>query len=139
MLQRSCRPRPENRRKVVGFLKNEMTHAPNSLPLPALVIPDVHHRFEWAESVIAREGGDCASIIFLGDYFDHHGDTPQDTYHTASWLKKSLRDNRRCHLLGNHDVAYFAPGRQNVYWSGQSESKHEVFGQFFKPEGMPPN
>ena len=114
-----------------------MNRPTSSLPLPALVIPDVHHRFEWAENIIARDGADCASIIFTGDYFDDHGDTPQDTYHTARWLKNSLRDPRRYHLLGNHDVGYFASGRQNMYWSGWSEEKHEVFSQFFKQDEFP--
>jgi len=105
-----------------------------NLSLPALVIPDVHHRCEWAEAVIAKEGGDCASIIFTGDYFDNHGDTPQDTYHTARWLKNSLKDPSRYHLMGNHDVAYFANGIQTVDWSGWSEHKQEVFSQSFPPE-----
>ena len=48
---------------------NSVATAANQ-PLPALVIPDVHQRTEWAEALIAREGTDCASIIFTGDYFD---------------------------------------------------------------------
>ena len=107
-----------------------------SVPLPALVIPDVHHRFEWAEAVIANEGADCSSIIFTGDYLDDFGDTPQDTYRTSKWLKKSLTDKRRIHLLGNHDVAYFGCGYQTANWSGWSEHKQEVFSQIFPPESF---
>jgi hypothetical protein len=109
---------------------------PSNLPLPALVIPDVHHRCDWAEAVIATEGADCATIIFTGDYFDHHGDTPLDTLHTARWLKKSLKDKRRTHLLGNHDVAYFARGVQTAEWSGWSDHKQEVFAGIFPPESF---
>ena len=105
-----------------------------NLPLPALVIPDVHHRTEWAEALIAREGGDCASIIFTGDYFDYAGDTPEDTHRTALWLRESLRDPRRVHLLGNHDVAYFAHGWQTRDWSGWTNAKHQAFSQVFSRE-----
>ena len=108
-----------------------------NLPLPALVIPDVHHRTEWAEALIAREGADCASIIFTGDYFDYAGDTPKDTHSTALWLRESLRDPRRVHLLGNHDVAYFAHGWQTLDWSGWSMPKLEAFLKVFPAEEFP--
>ena len=111
-----------------------MNALPTNLPLPALVIPDIHNRIEWAEDVIAREGGDCNSIVFTGDYFDHYGDTPQDAYHTALWLQRSLRDPRRTHLLGNHDIGYFACGRQNATWGGWSEGKHDIIAQIFRKQ-----
>ena len=108
-----------------------------NLPLPALVIPDVHHRTDWAEELIVSEGSDCASIIFTGDYFDYAGDTAEDTHQTALWLQESLRDPRRVHLLGNHDVAYFAHGWQTRDWSGWTNSKHQAFSKVFTRENFP--
>lgn len=71
-----------------------------------LIFPDVHHRWELVEKVIARERYD--KIVFLGDYFDARGplDTLTDLRATATWLKGSLEDNRRIHLWGNHDILY---------------------------------
>lgn len=69
-----------------------------------LIIPDVHNRFYEAEGIIMRENPD--HTVFLGDYFDNYGDTPEYALQTAVWLKLSMENSNRTHLLGNHDLSY---------------------------------
>jgi len=80
-----------------------------------IVIPDVHHKIELAERIIALEShdGDRLQIIFLGDYFDDWHDGPLETTITANWLLRSAKANdghKRIFLLGNHDLPYLYPG-----------------------------
>ncbi len=75
--------------------------------LPALVISDVHQNVERAEEIVAAHGAGCASVVFLGDYLDCYERPGLDALRaTLAWLRASLRDPRRIHLLGNHDLAY---------------------------------
>jgi len=69
-----------------------------------LIIPDIHTRFDVAESFIDKERPD--DVVFLGDYFDTFDDTLEITEKTALWLKDSLKKRNRIHLLGNHDLSY---------------------------------
>jgi len=69
-----------------------------------LVIPDIHNRVEWAETLLAAHPGwDC---VFLGDYFDSFGDGPAQAEQTAKWLRWSIEQPGRTHLMGNHDLPY---------------------------------
>lgn len=73
-----------------------------------LIIPDVHLRWKWAEEVIEKHQ-DVDKIIFLGDYFDHFTEDynkDRTTEQTAIWLKDSLQNPKRIHLIGNHDAYY---------------------------------
>jgi len=109
----------------------------HSVPLPALVLPDVHHEFERAEAIIAEHGKDCASVVFLGDYFDSfEKSSTVDLHLTARWLLRSIQDPRRHHLFGNHDVAYFFPG-QDTFCSGWTPERQQVFDEAFGPKGPP--
>ena len=72
----------------------------------AVVIPDMHHKWKWAEAIIRSESPDRA--IFLGDYFDDFNDTPIHAGVTAKWLAGSLADSTRVHLVGNHDIHYMS-------------------------------
>jgi hypothetical protein len=83
-----------------------------------LIIPDVHNRVEWAESLIATFPGRV--VIFLGDYFDNYEDTPSIARHTAQWLRYSL-DQGRIHLMGNHDLPYRWAG---ITCPGWTKDKH---------------
>lgn len=83
-----------------------------------LVIPDIHTRFDIAESIIKKENPD--NIVFLGDYFDSYDDNLEIIQQTGLWLKKSLKRKNRLHLLGNHDLAYLD---QNFLCSGFEEAK----------------
>lgn len=69
-----------------------------------IVISDLHHRHHWVESYLAGQTYD--EVIFLGDYFDGQPDGVDAARATAEWLKASLNQPRRIHLLGNHDIWY---------------------------------
>lgn len=72
--------------------------------MKTLVLGDIHHKYKWAEELIANT--ECDEIVFLGDYFDDWNDTPKVSIETAKWLKASLNDPKRIHLIGNHDMPY---------------------------------
>lgn len=74
-----------------------------------LIIPDIHTKIGFAEEIIEKENPD--KIVFLGDYFDNFSDSPEIAYQVAEWLKKSLRDPKRTHLIGNHDMSYLSNGK----------------------------
>ena len=112
-----------------------MHHNTANLPLPALVLPDVHQKFEQAEDIIAKYGTECQSIVFLGDYVDSYELTESLDLHLAiRWLANSVKDPRRVHLLGNHDVAYFYPG-PDTFCSGWSPERQQIFDESFGPSG----
>lgn len=69
-----------------------------------LIIPDIHLRHEQAERIIASVKAD--EIVFLGDYFDDFGDTPEMVSKTCDWLEASVNKPNRIHLFGNHDMHY---------------------------------
>lgn len=69
-----------------------------------LIIPDIHLRWKQAEDIIASVKHD--EVIFLGDYFDDFGDTPDMISETCEWLAASVKKPNRIHLFGNHDVHY---------------------------------
>ena len=65
-----------------------------------LIIPDLHEarNLDAVENALRRE--QPTRTIFLGDYFDQFGDTPDDASRTARWLKASLAETNRVHPLG---------------------------------------
>jgi hypothetical protein len=69
-----------------------------------LVVPDIHNHVEWAEELVAAHPGHLA--VFVGDYFDSYGDTPFMAEKTAEWLRYSIQQPGRIHLMGNHDLPY---------------------------------
>jgi predicted phosphodiesterase len=83
-----------------------------------VIIPDIHNRIFEAEEIIEHSNPD--KIIFLGDYFDSGDDTMEITHQTAKWLKDSLENPDRLHLLGNHDLSYL---NTDYRCSGFSEAK----------------
>lgn len=86
-----------------------------------LVIPDIHHKWIKAEAIIRAESPD--KVVFLGDYFDDFGDSPMIAAGTARWLKRSLADRSRVHLVGNHDLSYMS-GLPRLRCSGYGTAKH---------------
>ena len=79
-------------------------HSPRTL-----VIPDIHNDVLRAEAAIAQLAGRYERIVFLGDYFDDFGDSPDEICRVAQWLKHSVDQPNRTHLIGNHDLAYLVP------------------------------
>jgi len=79
--------------------------------MKTIIVSDLHEPPDSVlaeiEAMIAREAPE--RVVFLGDYFDQLGDTPGDVTRMARWLKASLADRRRTHLVGNHDASYLWP------------------------------
>lgn len=90
-----------------------------------LVIPDLHNRTDRAEAIIRAHGGTCDKIVLLGDYFDGPSDSAEDAVRVAVWLRSSMKDRRRIHLIGNHDLPYVVPPKVvSHYWcSGWTATK----------------
>lgn len=100
----------------------------NSHP-PTLVVGDVHTRFDAAKKTIERHASRCQRTIFLGDYFDAFGDGPREMRATSQWLRRSLENTTRIHLLGNHDLAYLLPFHEQAWCPGWSPVKQKVFDE----------
>lgn len=112
------------------------SQTPHTISLPALILPDVHQKCARVEEIIASHGSDCASVVFLGDYLDsRESSDPTDLHLALRWLAQSVRDPRRVHLLGNHDVAYFFPAEE-TYCSGWSEDRQRVFDEAISTQNM---
>lgn len=93
-----------------------------------LVIGDVHNKTAYADSYLKRWEG---SVVFLGDYFDNFDDSPDDAINTAVWLKHSLQQPNRIHLIGNHDFHYMLPVGSGTYCSGYTLDKHKAIANIF--------
>ena len=74
-----------------------------------LIIPDIHNDFVGAETIIRHLAGRYNKIVFLGDYFDDFGDTPEIAGRVAKWIQWSIEQPTRIHLVGNHDLSYLCP------------------------------
>ncbi len=90
--------------------------------MKTLIVSDIHNRTEWIEPFLAREPHD--EVVFLGDYWDDFGDTPNDAKRVCDWLAKSVREPKRVHLWGNHDLSYRQP--HNYPCSGWNPAKEAV-------------
>ncbi len=92
----------------------------NSLQ-PLLIVPDVHTCFEEAEKAIARF--DIQHVLFLGDYWDLYEDGTKKAAETARWLRESVLNPDRQHLLGNHDLPYLAGINERTQCAGSNTEK----------------
>lgn len=98
-----------------------------------LVLPDIHHNFIRAQSIIESVPHD--RCILLGDYFDSFGDSPQLAQNTAVWLRDYVLPNKKITpLIGNHDVNYIYD--QNIFFrcSGFSQEKNIAINEVLKEE-----
>ncbi len=103
--------------------------------MKTLVIPDIHNHFERVEVFLDKLETKLKfdEIVFLGDYFDDFGDTPGDAIKTATWLKRSLQDPRRIHLVGNHDMPYLVQREsEHTYCPGWTKIKHDRVNEIMK-------
>jgi len=76
--------------------------------MKTLIIPDMHNKTAEAEHIIQKENPD--RTVFLGDYFDSYGEGIEFAHETAMWLRSSLQNLDRVHLIGNHDLSYMSNG-----------------------------
>lgn len=102
-----------------------------------LIIGDIHHRTDLVDRALVRFRGSCDRIVFLGDYFDNFGDTPERMRTTCRWLKASMAAANRVHLFGNHDISYFFPEHRQCRCPGHSTEKQQVFDE--EMAGIAPN
>lgn len=89
--------------------------------MKTLVIGDLHNRVDWVERCIEAVNPDLT--LFLGDYFDNFNETLECTSRTALWLRESLDQPNRVHLLGNHDMPYRFPLSFNLLCPGFTHEK----------------
>jgi hypothetical protein len=101
-----------------------------------LIIPDIHHKVELAERILAHHPG--VPAIFMGDYFDDFHDSIADMETTCRWLQRKIREGRDTFLLGNHCFAYlsYELGVRWGYCSGWTIAKQQVFHQFFPGDAL---
>jgi hypothetical protein len=91
--------------------------------MKCLIVGDIHQKIDLVEKHIA---GWTDKIIFIGDYFDDFGDTPEKARDMAFWLKDSLKHENRIHLMGNHDYYYRVPVGESGVCTGFTSKKHEA-------------
>lgn len=100
--------------------------------MKSLVIPDVHNDHTLAERIIAAVKPE--HTYFLGDYFDNFNDTHEEIDDTADWLKWSVTQKDRTHLMGNHDIHYRFAQNVGVRCSGYEDGKSVIINKRLKPE-----
>ena len=92
--------------------------------MKTIIISDLHNRIDWIEDALSSPLlKPYDKVIFLGDYFDDFGDTPNDALKAAKWLKWSLHKPNRTHLYGTHDLWYRFPYNRFIQASGNTEEK----------------
>jgi hypothetical protein len=97
-----------------------------------LVIPDIHTHFSKAERIVNKYK-DTHKFVFLGDYFDQFGDTPEINSSTAHWLKTTMNEHPDwVYLHGNHDVHYHSD--YSVRCSGFSTAKKTAINEVMSIE-----
>ena len=109
---------------VVGPVDMNISSHPSTL-----VIGDIHHRTDFADKAIKRYSSRGQRTVFLGDYFDAFGDGTREMRATCQWLRRSLKDPNRTHLLGNHDLAYLMPLHHQAWCPGWTSKKQQVFDE----------
>lgn len=97
-----------------------------------LIIPDLHLRWKKAEDIIVQASSQDSkyidSTVFLGDYFDDFSDSVLDNVEMAKWLKWSIQQSNRIHLMGNHDMSYRFP-HKSYKCSGYTYEKEYSINQ----------
>lgn len=94
-----------------------------------LCFGDIHLKHELVENILLEIEQDYDVILFLGDYFDDHNKTLQDTENTAKWLKESIYKENRIYLYGNHDFHYRFFKNNFVKGSGFSRNKADIINK----------
>lgn len=101
-----------------------------------LVIPDIHHRYSQAQSIIDRVSHD--KVVFTGDYFDNYGegrDGPEHSRKTAIWLKENVLHNPKAvAILGNHDTSYVWPNNFNFRCSGYTQDNSDAINSILSDD-----
>lgn len=99
--------------------------------MKSIVVGDIHNHVEDVEEILSNYPGHRK--IFVGDYFDNFSDTRIDAIRTAEWLKYSLNQPNRVHLLGNHDISYHPSNKKSYICSGYSHEKRDAINKILTP------
>jgi len=92
--------------------------------MKTIIISDLHNRVDWVEIALSSPVlKPYNRVIFLGDYFDDYHDTTRIATNSAEWLKQSLYEPNRIHLVGTHDLWYRFPNNRFIPASGNSWEK----------------
>lgn len=91
--------------------------------MKTIIVSDLHNRTHYVEHTLSSLQP-YDRVVFLGDYFDNYGDTPNDVYMSAKWLKQSLKMPNRIHLYGTHDIWYRFPSNPYIAASGNTVEKY---------------
>lgn len=104
--------------------------------MKTLVISDIHNRIQWLEGALPKlkEKYNIDEFVFLGDYFDSFHDDHWMAINTAHWLKKSLDQPDRVHLVGNHDMPYRFPSNDALWCPGFTQLKCTAIAQILTVE-----
>ena len=76
-----------------------------------LVIPDVHHAWEWVRQITHRHAEEIEHIVLLGDYLDNNVEGRLTHRESLEALMRAIREfgPHATFLCGNHDVQYIHP------------------------------
>lgn len=99
-----------------------------------LILPDIHTQWELAEQIIQKYKNDYDSVICLGDEMDAFDDTIESNQKTAEWLKFSLAQPNRKHLMANHTMHYRFPELHGYRCSGFTLEKCLAINEIMKKE-----
>lgn len=92
-----------------------------------IVIGDIHTHYGKVERIISKYEN-THKFIFMGDYFDQFGDTPEINASTAFWLKTQMIARPDwVYLKGNHDEIY--DPRTSCMCSGFSSQKKTAINE----------
>jgi len=100
--------------------------------MKTIIVSDLHNRVDWVEPVLSSIQYD--RVIFLGDYFDDFNDTDEDITTVAEWLKLSLTQKKRVHLMGTHDMWYRFPYNRFLMASGNTPRKSRIINGIINKE-----
>lgn len=96
-----------------------------------LIVPDIHHKTQRADRILAAEP-DADAVYFLGDYQDDFDDTPADAEATAKWMRVQIEAGHNL-LWGNHDLPYaFLPDRHPC--PGYTPEKASAVARILTPD-----
>jgi hypothetical protein len=102
--------------------------------MTTIIISDIHNKVRWIEPALEKLKEKYAydEVVFLGDYFDNFGDSTFEAGGTANWLKCSIQNSNRIHLLGNHDMPYMIPHNDSLWCPGFNQYKCRVINETLK-------
>jgi len=74
-----------------------------------LIISDIHNKIDVVKKIIDKESY-VDEVVFLGDWFDDHGDGVTDAINVCNFLNSIHSEENFKFIWGNHDL-YYPPFR----------------------------